>query len=71
MTDEYRIMQASYSSYYIERFTTNSWGLFPKWRPLQMYNFGGNVTINFTTKEQAKNYAREHHEFRNGPKVVE
>ena len=69
---EYRIMQVGRSSFYVEKFETNDFGLFPKWRALGRFEgiFPVKLVHYFPTKEEAQAYAEEHAEFSAGPKVV-
>ena len=68
--DKYRVMQASRSSFYVEHFTTNLFGLFPKWRPLQTEGYMMMRTPYFPTAAEAEAFAGNHREFSSGPKLV-
>lgn len=67
---DYRIMQAGNTSFFVEHFTTNMWGVFLKWRPLENSIGQFSMVIYFPTKKAAERYAKEHKEFYAGPKIV-
>lgn len=67
----YRIMQAGRSSFFVEQYSRNMFGLFPKWRALTHPVPGPfSMTVYFVNQSAAEAYADEHKEFSGGPKVV-
>ena len=66
----YRIMQHGRDSFSVECFMPNIFGLFWKWRPLQVPGYMMMVTPYFPTIEDAERYVEEHQKFSGGPKQV-
>jgi hypothetical protein len=71
MSGKYRIMQAGRKCFYVEHFSTNLLGLFPKWRPLRhCVGMALEAPVYFPTLAASKAYADEHAAFGPGPKIV-
>lgn len=69
--EEYRIVETWDSGFYVQRFTTNSWGLFPKWRSVTYWGHYPVPMVHlFDTKTSAKKFIKEHRETGGWPKVV-